>query len=64
MFPYVGMCLRCDLLPLLSVSEIVVNAETFIGFENLFFSLPELKFDDLPLGQALVLSKILISVYF
>ena len=52
------------MLPLLSVSEIVVNAETFIGFENLFFSLPELKFDDLPLGQALVLSKILISVYF
>ena len=57
------MYLRCDLLPLLSVSEIVLNTETFIGFENLFFSLPELKFDDLTLGQALVLSEILILVY-
>ena len=52
------------MLPLLSVSEIVLNTETFIGFENLFFSLPELKFDDLTLGQALVLSEILILVYF
>ena len=60
MFPHVGIYLRCDLLPLLSVSEMVMNTE---GLKSLFFP-SELKSDDLPLGQALGLNKILILVYF
>ena len=43
-----------------SLSEIVMNAE---GLKSHFFP-PELKGDDLPLGQAPGLNEILILVYF